>query len=451
MSDGIDNSGSHTLSAAAHATEQGRRDWKRAALWLVLLGPFFFASYGFANWLASQHDHVPSIVFAWETHIPFVPWTILPYWVIDLLYALSLFICATRQELDAHGKRLLTAQIVAVGCFILFPLRFSFERPVTSGVSGDLFNALSSFDQPFNQAPSLHIALLVLLWVLYVRHLPRPLIWPFHVLCALILLSVLTTFQHHFFDIPTGALLGWLCVWLWPLDDKPPFFQARLNRDKRAWRIASYYLVATGVFSLLAVAVGGVALWLFWPALSLMLVALNYVYLGSRGFQKDHGGRLSLAAKWLYWPYLLGAKINSRLWTRNQAKSMAICDGVHIGRVPSLNDTLKAGYHAVIDLSAEFDKPDAGLVWQALPSLDLLVPAKEHLLKAAAIIGDLRTQGDVLVVCALGYSRSALAIAAWLLVSKRAASVDGAIEILREKRQSIVISDEARQVLSSLL
>ena len=57
--------------------------------------------------------------------------------------------------------RLLTAQIVAVACFILFPLRFTFVRPEATGLAGLLFAALASFDKPFNQAPSLHIALLV--------------------------------------------------------------------------------------------------------------------------------------------------------------------------------------------------------------------------------------------------------------------------------------------------
>jgi hypothetical protein len=26
----------------------------------------------------------------------------------------------------------------------------------------------------------------------------------------------MTTYQHHFIDIPTGFLLGLLCLWLWP-------------------------------------------------------------------------------------------------------------------------------------------------------------------------------------------------------------------------------------------
>jgi hypothetical protein len=38
---------------------------------------------------------------------------------------------------------------------------------------------------------------------------------------ALIGVSVLTTYQRHFFDVPTGALLGLFCVRLWPEGKRP--------------------------------------------------------------------------------------------------------------------------------------------------------------------------------------------------------------------------------------
>jgi membrane-associated phospholipid phosphatase len=145
--------------------------WRRALAWLSLLGPFFFLSYGLANWLAGQRAHVPSVVFDWEARIPFWDWTILPYWSIDLLYGLSLFLCTTRSELDTHARRLLTAQLAAVACFILFPLRFSLAHPATDGFFGAMFTALAGFDKPFNQLPSLHIALAAILWALYARRL----------------------------------------------------------------------------------------------------------------------------------------------------------------------------------------------------------------------------------------------------------------------------------------
>src|SRR5438105_1542185 len=132
------------------------RPLRRAALWLIGLGAFFYASYGFANWLASIRADVPSIVFDWERAVPFLAWTIFPYWTTNLLYAASLFLARTRAELDTHAKRLLTAQLIAIACFILVPLKFSLPKPDASGSIGFLFEALGAFDKPFNQAPSLH-------------------------------------------------------------------------------------------------------------------------------------------------------------------------------------------------------------------------------------------------------------------------------------------------------
>src|SRR5271166_1572096 len=99
----------------------------RALAWLVFLGPFFFLTYNLANAAAQQRAHVPTLMFAWERHIPFAGWTILPYWSSDLLYALSLALCRTRAELDLHAKRLVAIQIVCIACFLAFPLRCAFE------------------------------------------------------------------------------------------------------------------------------------------------------------------------------------------------------------------------------------------------------------------------------------------------------------------------------------
>ena len=36
--------------------------WKRGVLWLLLLGPFFFLSYGLANWITSLRSDVGIVV-----------------------------------------------------------------------------------------------------------------------------------------------------------------------------------------------------------------------------------------------------------------------------------------------------------------------------------------------------------------------------------------------------
>ncbi|MGT2433829.1 hypothetical protein ACU4HD_42895 [Cupriavidus basilensis] len=72
------------------------------------------------------------------------------------------------------------------------------------------------FDKPFNQAPSLHISLLVILWVAYAIHARGGWRWLLHGWFSLIGVSVLTTYQHHAIDVPTGWLVGWFCVFLFP-------------------------------------------------------------------------------------------------------------------------------------------------------------------------------------------------------------------------------------------
>ncbi len=424
--------------------------WKQALGWLLFLGPFFFLSYGLANELAAHNPDVGTLKYSWEQHIPFVPWTIVPYWSIDILYVLSFFICTSKTELQRHGLRLLTAQIIAVGCFILFPLGFGSTRPETSGFFGGLFSLLTAFDQPYNQAPSLHIALLVILWELYAQHLPRSLRWAFHFLASLIAVSVLTTFQHHFIDVPTGALLGLFTAWLWPLQGHTPFAQARWATTPPRWRLADYYFLAAVALASLAFWYQGAFLWLLWPAVSLLLVAVNYAFFGSAGFQKTPQGIMSPAARWLFLPYRMGAYLNRRLWTRGVTKASAITDHIHLGRFPAHGELANTEYIAVIDVCAEFQAPCCSADWHSFPMLDLQLPAQTHLLQAARQLDTLQQQGQVLVVCALGYARSALTVAAWLLISGRCQTVPQAISTVTTARPGAVFSPGARRLLEDL-
>jgi protein-tyrosine phosphatase/membrane-associated phospholipid phosphatase len=441
------------MSTKMSASTSMPRPWKQAALWLACLAPFFYLSYGFANHLASLRADVGSVVFDWERQVPFMAWTIVPYWSINLFYGLSLFLCRTPDELHAHGRRLLTAQLVAVSCFLLFPLGFSFTRPPTDGIPGLFFTALTSFDKPFNQAPSLHIALLIVLWDLYRRLLPKRWHALLHGWSWLIAISVLTTYQHHFIDIPTGALLGLACLWLWPLEGPSPLRGMRITRDPRRRRLALRYALGAGASFAMAAWLGGIALWLCWPGAALALVALNYAAFGAPGFQKDAHGRPSFAARWLLMPYRIGAWINARLWTRREPATVRVASGVLLGRMPTTREARQLGITHLVDLSAELSSP-RGVDARAVPMLDLIAPDAERLRVAAEVIETQRLAsgdtGTVLVCCALGYSRSAAAVAAWLLHTGRAERVDEAIERLRRERPNLVLYDAHRLALASL-
>jgi protein-tyrosine phosphatase len=427
------------------------RPWGRAFAWLVFLGPFFFVSYGFANWTASLRAAVPSIVFDWERHIPFWPWTIVPYWIIDALYGLSLFLCVSRRELDTHALRLLTAQMIAVACFIAFPHRFTFTHPPADGLFGVMFDVLLGFDRPYNQIPSLHIALAVILWTLYVRKARGIARVVVDIAFVMIAASVLTTYQHHFIDIPTGAGLGWLCVWLWPDDEAlRPWRIARFASEPRRLRLAAYYATGAVACALAAYALRGWGLWLLWPALSLAFVALFYACVGAGGFQKGADGRVSLAVRWLLAPYLAGAWINSRAWTRRHPQPSHVADGVWIGRTPTARDLPATPTVSIVDLAAELSLPRTTSTVAVFPVLDLTLPPARTLTGVAHAIERMRARGPVLVCCALGYSRSACAVAAWLLATGRAATVDAAFARVQAAREHVVLDAGHAALLAPL-
>src|SRR5262249_62132648 len=99
--------------------------------------------------------------------------------------------------------------------FIAYPLRISFPRPHIEGAVGFLFQPLSLLDQPFNQAPSLHVATMTILYDLYARVLPRWALLPFALWTLIVVVSVMSTYQHHFIDVPPGFLPGVLCGGIW--------------------------------------------------------------------------------------------------------------------------------------------------------------------------------------------------------------------------------------------
>lgn len=431
------------------STLTASRPWRRGLLWLALLAPFFYASYGLANHLAAARAHVPAIVFGWERHIPFWDWTIFPYWSINVFYGLSLLLARTRHELDRHAARLVTVQVAAVLCFIAWPLQFSFGQPAADGAAGWLFAALRGFDKPFNQAPSLHIALALILWDLYRRLLTgRAARAVLHAWTFLICASVLTTWQHHFIDIPTGALLGALCVWAWPLERRVSMRQAfALTTDARRRALAARYAVGALALAVLPLTWGGMALWLLWGSVSLALVAANYLLFGARGFGMDDTGRMAWETRLLLAPYRVGAAINARLWTRGQPPLREVVAGVSLGGLARLPSEAIGARSTLVSLSAELDVP-AQARCHCLPWLDLVPASPAALRRAAAAIERAVSAGQPVVVsCALGLTRSTAALACWLARSGHAHDADAAVLWLRRVQPQLVLGEDWQRAL----
>jgi hypothetical protein len=390
----------------------GERPWLRAVAWLLFLGPFFFLTYNFANTAASHRPHVATLMFPWERHIPFIGWTILPYWSSDLLYALSIAICRTRRELDLHGRRLLTIQVFSIACFLAFPLRCAFDRPSVSGWEGNLFRALHTFDQPFNQAPSLHVGLAVILWMRFRAHTSGPLRIALAAWFCLVAASTLTTLQHQFIDIPTGAWAGLMVMAALP--------ERRLSAPQLPLTLS--YLAGAVLCTIAAFALRGWGWMLLWPGFALSMAASAY-----------WTGNPAWLVTLLILPYSAAAWINSRLWTRGEPSKNLLTDAVWIGRAPSPRD--RNGIKSLITLAPEL--PIRGDAHVAM--LDLSPPTEAQLEAAVRAIVTLAHRRPTLVCCALGYSRSAIAAAAWLIAAGHATDADDAIEQVRRARPQVVI------------
>ncbi|RDS99167.1 serine/threonine protein phosphatase [Burkholderia contaminans] len=445
---------------AEPATAAGARDASFALRfgWLAVMGAVFFSTYGFANWLAARRAGVPTFAFGWEHAIPFVPWTIVPYWSIDLLYALSFFFWTRRADLLDHVKRLLTVQLISVACFIAWPLRFGFERPDAGGVAGALFTLLMGFDKPFNQAPSLHIGLLVVLWAVYAKHLRGTLARVvLHLWFAAIGVSVLTTYQHHAIDVPTGAAVGCLALFLFPLRDaagRLPGADASPGAAGRA--LARRYALGAAAVALVALGcvprAPGWALAAGWVALALACVAWIYRRGAPGAFQKDAHGRFPVVIRWLLAPTIAGAFVNSRLWTFRQPAPVRIDERVSIGRTPTTRDVRCHGFTALVDLTAEMPRwasiDASSLAYASVPQLDLVAPTAAQLAQAVAALERLHGEGrDVLVCCALGYGRSVLCAAAWLAARRGLGDARDALAAVRAVRPHAVWSDDSVAVL----
>lgn len=348
---------------------------------LVVVAAIFYASYGATNALASARANVPEIYFAWERALPFWAWSIVPYWSLNLLYALGFFLCRDSRELARYVTQLLVAQMIATLFFIAFPLQMSWEKPAVSGLSGFLFSSLAAFDLPFNQAPSLHIILCVVVGAFYLRKARA--VWLKAALIAwfaLIGLSVLTTYQHHFIDIPTGLAAGYFVLLIRPLEGAPLSFAIAREAARYKWAALYLGLAFLTLFAAIAGAKiwGAWMLWLSWASLSFALVACGYAFLGAGVFAKNGQGRHAAAAKALLFPYLCVARLNAIFWLRGRRISDEILPGLYLGSVKEAGK-----FDAVLDCAAEFERPGGAQIYASVPMLDMITPSADELKRGA--------------------------------------------------------------------
>jgi len=381
---------------------------KERFVWVLFMGALFFILYGAANQYASLNTH-PSFFMEWERHIPFVPSFIIPYMSSDVMFCIAFLLPQSRLELRILALRVLFIVALSVLIFTLFPLQFGFDKP-----HGDeyqwLFGILSA-DLPYNQLPSLHISFATVLWMSMRAHLKNVFLkYGVALWLWLIALSTLLVYQHHFIDLPTGALMGALAIAL----IRPNNRLLEKFTTPRSLKVGLYYLGAAVLFLVAAFAYHSlIALWLFFSMASVSIVyafGLNHLIAGE-------DAKASLWQWIIFAPYFVGTNLSWRWYKRKLPLMSHVEDRVYFGRHPAKDEYAQLseyGINHAINLALEHQINRSALEQTRMPFLDLTIPSPEALHRVVMMIEEKKENG-VYVHCALGLSRSVMAISAWML------------------------------------
>jgi len=405
------------------------------ALWrLALAGATFVIVYSGCNHFTATRGDVPTLMFEWERHIPFVRELVVPYWSLDLFFCGAFFMCRSKVELSLLTKRLIAVTIASGVCYLLFPLKLALPRPEPVGWTAPLFHALYFNDLPYNLAPSLHISLRSLVWVFYGAHLTGWMRTSVKVWFILIGLSTLLVWQHHLVDVAGGFVMGWAIAALIP----DPRQLGTRNPSRR-------YALRYGAGAAVCVALSFVSIFFVWTAVACGIMALAYATGLSRLLGKENG-TLSPAAEWCLLPVLIATAQIQRKWLKRQPGWNEVTPGVMFGRKVTKKEAaalVKDGDLAVIDLTAEANAPASfreHAHYHNLPLLDLVPLMPEHIAAALHLIREERASGRrVFLHCQLGLQRSALIAAHWLVDRGAAADLEQAKAKLRTLEPRAVI------------
>jgi len=452
-----------------------------ASLYCMLL---FQLGYSAAAIYASRLVFVPAFTFSFERCIPFIPWMIVPYMSSGLFFALVPFFCRSRAELWGYAQRFSFITVVSICCFFIFPLRFSFDRPIVeSPALGFFFAFLEKYDSPFNQAPSLHVAYACLFWSVIGKQLKGWMKWILGIWLVLMGLATLTVYQHHLIDVITALILVHVGFVFFPSalnsfqgntlesgDQHQEVLSTIEARDRLKWElnrrnrgISHVYFIVGWIVLLLAFWSWGYLFgWhlLFWISLVCFAVGRSY-FINNPNFLKNEKGQISSFKKVFYAPYQLAYWLIWRFARRkNNPLFIEILPRCYVGPRASTADLKAFGLDKrliIFDLSAELEEVTALQekgYYCSFPLLDIAAIAIEDAERIRSVLETsyqkLQKDENIIIHCTMGYSRSMVFA---ILLSQKILSLDlkDAIDRVKSHNKHLVLHKHSLLLMKTLV
>lgn len=186
-----------------------KKNLLKLKLKFMLFSSFLFVFlYKAAETYARSLKTVPSFVMDWEKNMPFIPSLIIPYMTSGLLFCLIFLLPKSKASLILLFKRANFMTIISTAIFFIYPLRFTFDKPlINNSLYNFLFFLLKTFDSSFNQCPSLHVSYAFLYIIIFYNEIKSPIKYLACLWAFLIAISVLFVYQHHFIDFLAAIIV----------------------------------------------------------------------------------------------------------------------------------------------------------------------------------------------------------------------------------------------------
>jgi membrane-associated phospholipid phosphatase len=167
---------------------------------------FFPVYLGCAALTAARASHW-HLYADWELLIPFVPFMVLPYLSMFVLFLLPPF-QLEEPELRALTARLILASLLGGMAFLALPAQMGFVPRSDAGIWQGIYSGIYRIDGPFNTVPSFHVIYTTSILLAMIEVATPALRRVYLAWLVLVCASTVLTHRHHLLDVAAGLVLA---------------------------------------------------------------------------------------------------------------------------------------------------------------------------------------------------------------------------------------------------